>query len=54
MLFALGMIVGAVIGVIAAGLVCAAGKDSISGWGNSCNGDCNQGRDCNCVNKKEQ
>ncbi len=54
MLFALGMIVGAILGILAAGLMQAAGRDSISGWGSSCNGDCNQGRDCNCVNKKEQ
>lgn len=33
-------------------LMCAASKGSISGWENSCTGDCRQGRDCNCGVKK--
>ena len=40
------------LGFGASALICAAGKGSLSGWGSSCTGDCRQGRECNCVEKK--
>ena len=53
MIFLLGVMLGVLIGTGVAALMCAAGRDSIDGkWGNSCNGDCNQGRNCNCVKKE--
>lgn len=52
MMYLLCAFLGFWVGFGVSALMCAAGKDSISGWGNSCTGDCNQGRNCNCVEKK--
>ena len=50
----IGFIIGLVIGLSVAALIRLAEKESISGWENSCTGDCNQGRDCNCVMEKKK
>jgi hypothetical protein len=51
-MFALGLIVGAIAGTAVTFLVYLAEKESLDGWSNSCTGECNQGRNCNCVEKK--
>jgi hypothetical protein len=51
MLFALGLVIGGGVGIVLTMLVYAASKGSLDGWNSSCTGDCDQGRNCNCVNK---
>ena len=52
-MFALGLLIGIVVGIAIMSLIRLAEKESLDGWCNSCTGDCNQGRDCNCVEKKK-
>jgi hypothetical protein len=51
-MFALGLLIGIVVGIAIMSLIRLAEKESLDGWSNSCTGECNQGRNCNCVEKK--
>jgi hypothetical protein len=52
-MFALGLLIGILIGIGISNLINLAVKESLDGWGSSCTGECNQGRNCNCVEIKK-